>query len=146
MLHAGIHQNETVAFRIEWEVLVFQSLAVETDKTSALSEDRCELIHYAAFDTAVVMFGGLSDLGKGEFVDAVVEQVVECESESALKGSRRRKTGTQRNVTCEHRVEAFYLSATLGSLAADSENVGSPGLLRLVLFIETEFDEFVIVQ
>ena len=90
MLHAGVNENELVSgsLRVEWEVLVLQCLAVQADEASLLSEHGCELVHDAAVHTAVVMLGGLSDLGKFELVGHIVEEIVQSICECALKGCR----------------------------------------------------------
>ena len=84
------------------------------------------------------MLCGLADLGELELVDAVGVQFVDGKGEGALEGGRRGEAGTERYVAGEDRVEAGDFAAALGRLAANSEYVAGPGLLRFVLFLQAE--------
>ena len=86
MLHAGIQQDEAVSFRIEWEVFILQSLAVQADEAALLAEAGSELVHNSALDSAVVVLGALAYTGELELVDAVAEEVVQRECKAALEG------------------------------------------------------------
>ena len=92
------------------------------------------------------MLCGLADLGQVKLVDLVVEQVVDGVGESALKGSGRRQTRSQRNVSREHGVKTLDLTAALHSLTADTKDVACPLLLRLILFLQAKFNIFIIVN
>ena len=87
MFYARIHEDKLVSGldRIKWEIFVFQCLAVKTDKATLLSENRSELVHDAAVHAAIVVLSGLSDLGKFELVDHIVEQIIERIGESAFQ-------------------------------------------------------------
>ena len=147
MFHAGVDKNELVAFRIEREVLVLQGFAVEEDEAAGLTEARSELVHNAALHAAVVVLGALADLGEFELVDGpAVEQVIDGESEGALKGGRRREACAERHVAGKNGIEAFNLAATLDGFAAHAEDVASPESFRLVRLFKSEFGIFVEVQ
>ena len=92
------------------------------------------------------MLCALAYLGELELVDAVAEEFVDGESEGALEGCRGRKAGAERDVTCEHGVEAFHLATPLEGLAAHSEDISCPGLDGGILLFETEFHKLVIVK
>ena len=85
------------------------------------------------------MFCALADAGKLEFVNSVVENLVECKCECALKCSGRRHSCSERNVTGENCVESLDLSASLDGLSANSEHISCPTLNRCVLLPESEF-------
>ena len=146
MLHAGIDQNEAVAFRIEREVLVLHRLAVQADEGTRLAEQGRELVHDAALDAAVIVLGALADSRELELVDTIVKNVVQGEGEGALEGGAGTQAGAQGHVAREHGVEALHLAAALDGLAADAENVARPLLLGLVLLLEAELHVFVVIE
>ena len=146
MLDAGVYEDQLVSLGIEGEVFVFQSFAVETDQAPRLAEAGGELVHYAAFDSAVVMLGALADLGEFELVDAVGEEFVQGEGEGALEGCRRAEAGTEGDISRKYGVESFYLTAALDGLAADTEDVSGPLLLGSILLVEPELGLGVIVE
>ena len=148
VLDTGVKQHELVAgrFWIEGEVFVLQRLAVEADKASCLAETGGELVHDAAVDAAVIVLGGLADLGELELVDTVTVQLVDGKGKSALKGGRRGEARAERDVAGEDRVEAGDLAAALGRLAAYAENIAGPSLLGFVFLLESKLYELVIVE
>ena len=146
VLDAGVDENKFISFRLEGEVFVFQGLAVEADATALLAEDGGELVHDTALHAAVVVLGGLADLGELELVDSVLEDIIERKGIGALQRRGGRKTRAEGNVTGKDGVEALYLAAALDGLAADAEDVAGPSLGRLVLFFEAEFDILVIIE
>ena len=83
MLHHGVNKHEPVAVDAEGEIFVLKRTAIETYEAVLLSEHGCELVHNAAIHSAIVVLGGLTDLGKLEFLNGVaVEKVVQgvCEA------------------------------------------------------------------
>ena len=64
-----------------------------------------------------------SDIPQEDFLRA--EYVI-----GALEGRGRRKAGTERDVTGEHRIESRNLAAPLDGLATHSEKISGPALMR----------------
>ena len=145
MFHARINKHQLISLRIEWIVLVFKRFAVQKNQLALLSENGSELIHDAAVDSTVIMFSGLTDLSKLEFIYLIAIQFVYGKCERAFQSCGRRKAGSERNITCENGIEALNFPATLNRLPADAKYVASPLLLRLVFLIHAEFDIFIIV-
>ena len=146
MLDAGVDEDKFVARRVEREILVLHRLAVQADQAALLPEDGGELVHDAALDTAVIMLRRLADLGEFEFVDAVLEKIIQGKGKRALEGCGRRKPGAEGNVSGKDGVESGHLAAPFDGLAANAEDVAGPCLVRFVFFVETEFDILVIVE
>ena len=92
------------------------------------------------------MFRALADLSQLELVDVVPEQLVDSESERALKRGGRRKAGAKGNISGENAVETLDFATSFDGLPADTEDVTSPLLFRLVLFFEAKLGTLVIVN
>ncbi len=103
-----------------------------------LAKNRGELIHDAAFDAAIVVFGGLADARQFEPVDAAPEQLVQGKSIDRLQSGRRRHAGTQGHIARENGVETADLPAAFLHFAAHAEQIASPRLHWLVRFIQPE--------
>ena len=139
MLHAGVEENESVAFGLEGEVLILHRAAVETHEMVFLAKNRSELVHNATVHATVVVLGALSDSCELELVDAVaVEHVVHGESEAALECGGRAEPRAEGDVSGENGIEAFDAATALDDLAADAEDVARPALGGSVLLAETE--------
>ena len=146
MLHAGIQKNKAVSLRIEREIFIFQSLAIQTDKAALPTEAGSELVHNAAVHAAVVVLGALAYLGKFKEVNPVAKKVVERKGEAALECGRRRQTCSKRHIPCKNCIKALNLSAALDGLAAHAEDVAAPLLLRLILLVEPEAAGGIVIQ
>ena len=144
VLHAGVHQHQLIALRIEGEILVFQRLAVQANQTARLAEAGSELVHNAAVHAAVIVLGALSDLRQFKLVDVVAERIVQGKGEAALEGGGRRKTRAEGNVTRKNGIESLHGTAALDRLAAHAEDVAGPRLCGLVLLVQAK-DGFLVV-
>ena len=81
----------------------------------------------------------LTDLGEFKLVDLVViEQVVQGKGKTRLQCCRRRQSCAQGHIAGKHGIKALHCATTLDGLAAHTEDVACPLLLRSILLIETE--------
>ncbi len=140
VLDGRVDEHQTVAVRlgVEREVAELHRAAVETHQVSGLAEDRGELIHYAAVDAAVVVFGRLAYARQLEAVDAQREELVECIGERRFERCRRRHAGAQRHIARECRIETGDAAAAFLYLAAYAEYIACPALRGRILLAESE--------
>ena len=85
MLYAGISQHDLIPYRVKRIVFVLQSFTIQPYELSLAAEARCELLHYTAFDSAIIVFGILAYAGKFEQVESIFKKIVQPECEAAFQ-------------------------------------------------------------
>ena len=73
----GTHDNDLVVTEFQWQVPVFQSVAVEVDGIILLPHADSKLVHDAGVKTYKVVFRLLTQLNKFDLVNVKVEFFLE---------------------------------------------------------------------
>ena len=137
VLHAAVHENELVAFRMPGEVLIFAAAAVEAHEAALLAEYGGELVHDAAVAAYVLVLGALAHAGEFHLLDLVVApEVIERVSVGAFEGCGGGHACAEGHIACKGRVETLDGNAEGHHLAANAEDVACPSSLRTCLVVE----------
>ena len=87
VLLVGTHDHDFVVAQLQWQVLIFQSTAVQKDGVVFLTHPNGKLVHNSGVQADKIVFRLLTKLNQRDFVNIQIEFILQQITHQKLNGS-----------------------------------------------------------